>query len=680
MTLALMIGGPIPSASAAPTVPEAPVVAGRAPVTPTITSIPAAASVTAQATTVSAQSTTVGTQNVLAEVPARDTATFNLVGATWTASTGAVTLQMQTKTATGWSDWTNLSDENSSDLGDKPANSVADPSYVGDATGIALRAVGAAGSSITGLTAKTITSPAVAADSHLGTVTAQAVAGAGVPQPSIVSRAGWGADESLRTSCGTTYDTTIKAAVIHHTAGSNDYTAAQSASIVRGIYAYHVQGNGWCDIGYNFLVDKYGTIFEGRFGGIEKPVHGAHAGSWNTNTMGVSFMMNTDTVQPSDASMASAVALLAWKLAGYYRDPEGTTTLVGATQPVIFGHGSVMATDCPGTNLRARLQELRDRTRDLIAGRDKTPLYNLWWTAGSDGSTFGSVTQLERTVGTGRVVTFQYASGYQRPDGQVFWLGTGLQQTYDKAGGPTGSLGWPTSNQVNVAGVYSATFEHGNLVYPESPAYYVSFVKASYQDFLGRIPSQPEIDYQTGALGDLKTNKVGYLTSLATSDEWLNSIVTKFYTDTLGRAPDAAGLATWVSWLRSNRFTPAQVASQFYASNEYYAKGGGSASPWVTSLYVKLLNRQPDAAGLAGWITYTNNPAYGRSWVALQFYQSVESRQVRVTAMYQKLLVRAPDAAGLTFWVNRVLSTGDIALAVDIANSDEYWLRAQTRF
>jgi len=64
----------------------------------------------------------------------------------------------------------------------------------------------------------------------------------------------------------------------------------------------------------------------------------------------------------------------------------------------------------------------------------------------------------------------------------------------------------------------------------------------------------------------------------------------------------------------------------------------------------------------------------------LQFYQSVESRQVRVTAMYQKLLVRAPDAAGLTFWVNRVLSTGDIALAVDIANSDEYWLRAQTRF
>jgi len=111
VTLALMIGGPIPSASAAPTVPEAPVVAGRAPVTPTITSIPAAASVTAQATTVSAQSTTVGTQNVLAEVPARDTATFNLVGATWTASTGAVTLQMQTKTATGWSDWTNLSDE-----------------------------------------------------------------------------------------------------------------------------------------------------------------------------------------------------------------------------------------------------------------------------------------------------------------------------------------------------------------------------------------------------------------------------------------------------------------------------------------------------------------------------------------------------------------------------------------
>jgi uncharacterized protein with LGFP repeats len=641
-------------------------------------------SIPAQAV-VSAQSTTAGAQTVLAEVPASDTETFNLVGASWTKLSGQVTLQVQTKSATGWSDWTDLSTEDSASAVDTPSatgvNSVGDPLYVGDSTGVALRALGGAGASIAGLSAKTVTSPAVADDAHLATVSAQSVSGIGVPQPSIISRAGWGADESLRTSCSNgTYDTTIKAAVIHHTAGSNDYTAAQSASIVRGIYAYHVQANGWCDIGYNFLVDKYGQIFEGRFGGIALPVHGAHAGSWNTNTMGVSFMMNSSTAQVSDASMSSAASLLAWKLAGYYRDPEGRTTVAGVNLSVIFGHGEVMSTDCPGTNLRARLQELRDRTRDQMAGRQQTPLYNLWAAAGGDVSSFGPVSQLERTVGNGRAVTFQFGGAYERSDGLVFWLGAGLEATYEAKGGPTGALGWPTSNQVVNAGQYSASFEHGSLTYPLSSAASVQFVKASYQDFLGRAPAQSEIDFQTQALAAGWVTKLGYLNSLATSNEWLSAIVTKFYQDTLGRAPDSAGLASWVSWLRSGRFTPAQVASLFYASDEYYAKAGGTASPWVTSLYAKLLNRQPDPAGLQFWIGYTNNPAYGKSWVAYQFYQSVESRQLRVKSMYEVLLQREPDSVGWPFWAARVLSYGDIALAIDIANSDEYWTKAQQRF
>ena len=673
------MSGPLPAATAAPTVPQGPVPTTRAAITPVLASIPAQ-------TVVSAQSTTVGSPNVLAEVPARDTATFNLVGASWTKLSGQVTLQVQTKSATGWTAWTDLSTEDSAAAIDiaptSGANSVGDPLFVGDSTGIALRAVGGPGASITGLTAKTVASPAVADDAHLATVSAQSVSGIGVPQPSIISRAGWGADESLRTTCSNgTYDTTVKAAVIHHTAGSNDYAAADSASIVRGIYAYHVLTNGWCDIGYNFLIDKYGQIFEGRFGGIDKAVHGAHAGLWNTDTMGVSFMMNTMTVQPSDASMASAVSLLAWKLGGFYRDPEGFTTLVGATQPVIFGHGDVMATACPGTYLHARLQELRDRTRDLMAGRQNTPLQHLWSAAGGDAWSLGPVIQLERPVGAGRVVTFQSGGGYESPDGQVFWLGAGLEGKYQAAGGPTGSLGWPTSSQTTVsAGVYTASFQNGSLIYPQSPSYYVSFVKASYQDFLGRAPTQAEIDSQTQALAGDQTSKFAYLNSLATSDEWLSAIVTKLYQDTLGRAPDSAGLANWVSWIRSGTFTPAQVASLFYASDEYYARTGGTASAWVTSLYVKLLNRQPDAAGLEFWVAYTENPAYGRSWVASPFYQSDESRQLRVKAMYELLLQREPDSTGWPFWTARVLTTGDIALAIEIANSDEYWTKAQTRF
>jgi hypothetical protein len=678
VALALVVGGPLPWATAAPTVPQAPVATTRTAVTPVLRSIPAQ-------TVVSAQSTTAGAQTVLAEVPASDTATFNLVGASWTKLSGQVTLQVQTKSASGWSEWTDLSNEDSASALDTPtvgaANSVADPLFVGDSTGVALRALGAAGASITGLTAKTVTSPAVADDAQLATVSAQSIAPIGVPQPSIVSRAGWGADESLRTGCSNgTYDTTVKAAVIHHTAGSNDYTAAQSASIVRGIYAYHVQGNGWCDIGYNFLIDKYGTIFEGRWGGIEMPVHGAHAGLWNTDTMGVSFMMNTSTVMPSDLSLVSAFSLLAWKLGGFYRDPEGSTTVAGVNLRVIFGHGEVMSTDCPGTNLRARMQEIRDRVLGEMGGRQKTPLYNMWVAAGGDSSSFGPVSHMERTIGSGRGVTFQFGGAYERPDGQVFSLGVGLEARYEANGGPTGALGWPTSNQVVGAGQYSATFEHGSLTAPLSSGASVSFVKATYQDFLGRAPSQGEIDFQTQALAAGRVTKLGYLNSLAMSNEWLSSIVTKFYLDTLGRTPDSGGLANWVSWLRSGRFTPAQVASLFYASDEYYAKAGGTASPWVTTLYAKLLNRQPDPGGLQFWIGYTNNPAYGKSWVAYQFYQSVESRQLRVKSMYEVLLQREPDTVGLPFWTNRVLSTGDIALAIDIANSDEYWTKAQARF
>jgi N-acetylmuramoyl-L-alanine amidase/Domain of unknown function (DUF4214) len=675
ITLALLCG-PMPWANAAPAAPEvmpqAPVAATRAAVTPTIASIPASATVSAQSTTTQ----TVGAQTVLASVPARDTATFNLVGASWTTSSG-ITLQIQTKSATGWTDWTDLSTELSKDATDSTINSVADPLYVGDSTGIALRALGGPGASISGLTAKTVTSPAVADDSRMATVSALTVSGIGAPQPSIVSRAGWGADESLRTSCSNgTYDSTIKAAVIHHTAGTNDYTAAQSALIVRGVYAYHVRANGWCDIGYNFLIDKFGTIFEGRWGGIDKAVHGAHAGSWNTNTMGVSFMMNSDSLTLPDVSLQSAVSLLAWKLGGFYRDPLGTTTLVGAPEPVIFGHGVVMATDCPGTDIRARMQDIRNQTYNAMYWVSKTPLYNLWINAGADSSTFGSVKQLERNVGSGREVTFQNGGAYETPSGQVFSLGAGLDALYQAQGGPTGSLGWPTSNQVAVADGFRATFVNGSLTFPQSsPA--TAFVKASYQDFLGRAPGQPEIDAQVLSLVTGKLSRASYLSSLANSDEWLSSIVTKFYQDSLGRSPDPVGLAGWISALRSGQRTPAEVASMFYASDEYYAKVGGT-NGLVNSLYTKLLNRSADPLGFAYWVGAVGSQ--GRTWVAFQFYQSTESRQVRVSNLYQALLQRGTDPIGLAGWTDRILTTGDITLAVNIAGSDEYWSKAQTRF
>lgn len=210
---------------------------------------------------------------------------------------------------------------------------------------------------------------------------------------------------------------------------------------------------------------------------------------------------------------------------------------------------------------------------------------------------------------------------------------------------------------------------------------YTKFVQASYQDFLGRAPSQNELTFQTSALSTNMVTKSGYLLTLANSDEWLNAIVTKMYTDTLGRTPDAAGLAYWKGLIRNKTFSVADVASRFYASDEYYLyHAGGTPTSWVTSLYTKLLSRSPDAAGLQYWVGLTNQKGYGRDKVAYDLYQSTESRMLRVTALYQTLLKRDPDATGLPYWTAQVLTTGDIVLAMNLADSQEYWLRARARF
>ena len=212
-----------------------------------------------------------------------------------------------------------------------------------------------------------------------------------------------------------------------------------------------------------------------------------------------------------------------------------------------------------------------------------------------------------------------------------------------------------------------------------SPLAYGAFVKAAYQDFLGRQPTAAELAAQSSVLSSGALSKASYLSSLSRSDEWLTAIVTKMYRDTLNRDPDPNGLADWVSWLRSGRFTVAQAASLFYSSSEYFTvTAHGDTSTWVQLLYQKLLTRTADSAGLPFWIA--NAGTYGKDWVAYNFYQSQETRMRRVEVIYQTLLFREPDAVGWPFWTARVLSTGDLQLAWEVANSDEYWDKAHTRY
>jgi uncharacterized protein with LGFP repeats len=178
--------------------------------------------------------------------------------------------------------------------------------------------------------------------------------------------------------------------------------------MVRGIYAYHVKSNGWSDIGYNFLVDRYGRAYEGRAGGIDRYVLGAHTGGFNVDSFGVSLLGDFSTVPPSDGTMDTVSRILAWKLGSAYRDPRGTAVLTSAgggtskfpagravTFDVVSGHRDAGNTSCPGATTYARLPALRTSVAEDLGPNLVNPVL-----AGPTAVPVGSTTALELRAGT----------------------------------------------------------------------------------------------------------------------------------------------------------------------------------------------------------------------------------------------------------------------------------------
>jgi YD repeat-containing protein len=186
--------------------------------------------------------------------------------------------------------------------------------------------------------------------------------------PAIIPRSAWGANELIKRR-SPRYADSVGFAVVHHTAGGNGYSRAQSAAIVRAIQVYHVRGNGWDDVGYNFLVDKYGQIFEGRAGGADRNVIGAHAQGFNTGSTGVAILGSYQGARPSAAAEASLAKLIAWRLDVAHVDPVSTFNWLSTGNPrfpsgvpvflrAIVGHRDVGFTDCPGSAVYARFGPL----------------------------------------------------------------------------------------------------------------------------------------------------------------------------------------------------------------------------------------------------------------------------------------------------------------------------------
>jgi hypothetical protein len=188
-------------------------------------------------------------------------------------------------------------------------------------------------------------------------------------QPGITMRGTWGA---IPPACTNPNTDPLVFAVVHHTVNSNNYAAADSAGMVRGIQAYHQKTLGYCDIAYNFIIDRYGKIFEGRFGGVTKAVLGAHTGGFNKNSTGVALLGDYRSATIPSAQWSSLVKLLAWKLTlhgsnvgvpftafsagGGSRFPAGK---VASFPNRIVGHTDLWPTECPGPNVMSRMAELR---------------------------------------------------------------------------------------------------------------------------------------------------------------------------------------------------------------------------------------------------------------------------------------------------------------------------------
>ena len=285
---------------------------------------------------------------------------FTLVGLHWR---GPGSVRFRTRSLEGrWSTWRRAAPEpedgpdgGTPEVRRRAGWTIGNPWWVGPSSQLQIRKVGHVGR----VRAFLVGSPAIGVPLRVPATT---------DTPAIVPRGIWGASESIRKG-PPAYAPAVRFAIVHHTAGRNAYTRAEAPAIVRAIQLYHVQGNGWNDIGYNFLVDRFGTVYEGRYGGVDRNVVGAHARGFNTGSTGIAVLGTYGSAAPTRAAETALTRLLAWRLDLAHADPLSLLTVIsGGSErylsdvPVLLravsGHRDTGYTECPGTKLYTRLDAL----------------------------------------------------------------------------------------------------------------------------------------------------------------------------------------------------------------------------------------------------------------------------------------------------------------------------------
>ena len=391
---------------------------------------------------------------------------FSLVGVTWRydPAVADTVVQVRVQDEAGvWGPWTEVTPE-TADQGTAVATgaqlrSGTAPLWTGPSTGAEVELVTRSGAQPTDVRLDLVDPGASDADASLTAPAATGTAHAAMAMPEVFSRAQWGADESIRT-WGPEYAATVKAATLHHTADSNDYTADQVPAIMRSIYRYHTVSLGWGDIGYNVIVDKFGRLWEGRYGGLESTVVGAHAGGFNTATFGVSMLGNYDTVATTPPMIDAVAAIIAWKFSRYGVDPRGTTVLTSSgggtskytagtkvTLPTIFGHRDVGSTACPGRYGYPQLDAIRTKVAALMAAGSVQSIASRYAADAALRQALGAPVGAEQTQGGVSWQVYQNGRLYSSPGTGVHLVWGSVLERYLAAGGPA-ALGAPSSDEL----------------------------------------------------------------------------------------------------------------------------------------------------------------------------------------------------------------------------------------
>jgi N-acetylmuramoyl-L-alanine amidase len=284
---------------------------------------------------------------------------FNLVGLHWRGhASAAIRLRVRRPTGT-WSHWETLAahpGHNPDTDSDEPSVSSSDPLWVGSADAVQYR----------------LSRPLRGLRLHFVNVASElrSARAAQDPEPAFVSRRAWGASK-CRPRAAPEYGA-VKAVHVHHTVSLNDYAPEEGPAIVLSVCRYHRNSNGWNDIGYNALVDKYGVLYEGRAGGLDQAVVGAQAQGFNDETAGIASIGDHTSVEATPETLSALAAYIRWKLGVHGQPLSGPVTLRSDGGPAtkypagarvtlerVIGHRDTGRTACPGELLYAQLDELR---------------------------------------------------------------------------------------------------------------------------------------------------------------------------------------------------------------------------------------------------------------------------------------------------------------------------------